>query len=87
MIRSMNAALTYCYCKIDAAFRRVFKEESGAAELVATLVIVGIALALAIAFRKTLIGMVTQIWDSFVKNPDTNPNTTPSIPEFGQTGS
>ena len=83
MIRSMNAALTYCYCKIDAAFRRVFKDESGAAELVATLVIVGIALALAIAFRKTLIGMVTNIWDSMVGDKSIDTNKTPTIPKFG----
>lgn len=72
MVNNLNAVALYCHCKIDAAFRRLFKEQAGAAELVATLVIVGIALALALAFRTQLIGLVKGLWNQLVHGGSTD---------------
>ena len=54
--------------KVDNWFRRVFKEQAGGAELVATLVIVGIVLILAFAFKDQLINLVKSIWNNLVVN-------------------
>lgn len=52
--------------KVDSWFRRVFKEQAGGAELVATLVIVGIVLILAFAFKDQLTNLVKSIWNNLV---------------------
>ena len=52
--------------KVDNWFRRVFKEQAGGAELVATLVIVGIVLILAFAFKDKLMELVKNIWKSLI---------------------
>lgn len=54
--------------KVDNWFRRVFKEQAGGAELVATLVLVGIVLILAFAFKDQLFKLVKSIWDKLVVN-------------------
>lgn len=54
--------------KVDNWFRRVFKEQAGGAELVATLVIVGIVLILAFAFKEQLFKLVRSIWNNLVVN-------------------
>ncbi len=56
----------------DDWFKRVFKEQAGGAEVVATLVIVGIVLALALIFRNQLTNLVTNLWNTLVKNGDTS---------------
>lgn len=61
----MNAAL-YCKAKVDSVFRRVFKEQSGGAELIASLVIVGIVLVLAFTFKDKLSTLVGNLWDEIV---------------------
>ena len=52
--------------KVHAGFRRVFKDQAGAAELIATLVIVGIVLVLAFAFRKQLVTLVKTLWNKLI---------------------
>ncbi len=52
--------------KVDDWFKRVFKEQAGGAELVATLVIVGIVLCLAFAFRTQITDLVKQLWNNLV---------------------
>jgi len=64
----------YCKAKMDSMFRRVFKEQAGGAELIATLVIVGIVLILAFTFKDMLIDLVKNLWNNLLKNG--NENTT-----------
>ena len=52
--------------KVHAGFRRVFKDQAGAAELIATMVIVGIVLVLAFAFRKQLVDLVKSLWNNLI---------------------
>ena len=79
MLNTVNAAYVYCRCKIDAAFRRLFKEEAGAAELVATLVIVGIVLVLALAFRTQLIDLVKGLWNNLINSGDSTAKTASDV--------
>ena len=71
MGNAVEIAVVYYRSKVDAAFRRLFKEQAGAAELVATLVIVGIVLALALAFRNQLVDLVKGLWNKLVVDGDT----------------
>lgn len=68
MISSMNSALLFCKTKVDGWFKRVFKEQAGGAELIATLVIIGIVLILAFAFKDQLISLVKNIWNNLIAN-------------------
>lgn len=74
MVTSISSALTLCKIKVDGWFKRVFKEQAGGAELIATLVIVGIVLILAFAFKDQLIDLVKNIWNKLIANG--NENTT-----------
>ncbi len=60
--------------KVDGWFKRVFKEQAGGAELIATLVIIGIVLILAFAFKDQLGNLVKDLWNNLVKdgNQDTS---------------
>ena len=68
----MNA-ITYCKNKVHGFFTRIFKEQAGGAELIATLVIIGIVLVLAFAFKDQLTGLVKSIWNNLIAsgNEDT----------------
>ncbi len=68
MITSMRNAAFYCKIKVDGWFRRVFKEQAGGAELIATLVIIGIVLILAFAFKDQLITLVKNLWNNLIVN-------------------
>lgn len=68
MFSAMNYAAVYCKIKVDSWFRRVFKEQAGGAELIATLVIIGIVLILAFAFKDKLSNLVKQLWNSLIKD-------------------
>ena len=72
MIKAANRGATYAKFKVDAWFKRVFKEQAGGAELIATLIIVGIVLILAFAFKQKLIDLVKGLWNSLLKNGDEN---------------
>ena len=61
-----------CRAKVNGFFRRAFKEEKGGAELIATLIIIGIVLILAFAFKDKLIGLVKNLWNSLLKNGNEN---------------
>jgi len=60
-------ALT-CRTKIHSAFRRVFKENAGGAELIATLIIIGIVLILAFAFKDKLGDLVKDLWNNLIQS-------------------
>ena len=63
----MGLMVSYVRCQVSCWFRKTFKDESGAAEVVATLVIIGIALTLALVFRNQLKNLVANLWNNLVK--------------------
>lgn len=66
MMTTLNTSLLYCKTKVDGWFRKVFKEQAGGAELIATLVIIGIVLILSFAFKTQLISLVKNIWNNLI---------------------
>ncbi len=62
----------YCAYKIDKCFKRLFKEQAGGAELIATLVIIGIVLILAFVFKDKLVELVRDLWNNLLVNGDQN---------------
>lgn len=73
MISMAKKTATYGLHKVDSWFKRVFKEQAGGAELIATLVIIGIVLILAFVFKDKLIELVKNLWNNLLK--DGNENT------------
>ena len=72
MIYAARSTTSYCLYKVDGWFKRVFKEQAGGAELIATLVIIGIVLILAFAFKNQLGELVKNLWNNLLKNGDQN---------------
>lgn len=74
MMYTVKNATVYGLRKVDGWFKRVFKEQAGGAELIATLIIIGIVLILAFAFKEKLIDLVKGLWNNLIKdgNEDTN---------------
>ncbi len=68
--------------KIDGWFRRTFKEQAGGAELIATLIIVGIVLILAFIFKNQLIDLVKNLWNELLKNGKPNTKQEDVVPEW-----
>lgn len=66
----MSYLMFYCKTKVDAWFARVFKEQAGGAELIATLVIIAIVLGLALTFRTKLNGLVKDLWNNLLVNQE-----------------
>lgn len=79
MMTSIQTAAIYCKVKVDAWFKRVFKEQAGGAELIATLIIIAVVLVLALAFRKNLTALVKNLWNQLIKDQSTD---SPTIPEW-----
>lgn len=76
MLTALNTTVVACKIKIDSMFKRVFKEQAGGAELIATLVIIGIVLILAFAFKDKLIELVKSIWNNLIANGNENTSQT-----------
>lgn len=74
MLTTVRNTTNYCLFKADCWFKKVFKEQAGGAEIIATLIIIGIVLILAFAFRNQLVGLIENLWNSFVRdgNKDTS---------------
>ena len=72
MLTMMKHTGNYYKMKVDAWFRKVFKEQAGGAELIATLVIIGIVLILAFIFKDKLIDLVKNIWNKLLRDGDAN---------------
>ena len=68
MIATAKRTATYGMRKVDGWFKRVFKEQAGGAELIATLIIIGIVLILAFVFKDKLIDLVKNLWNNLLKN-------------------
>lgn len=74
---------SYGLYKVDGWFKRVFKEQAGGAELIATLVIMGIVLILAFTFKDALAGLVKDLWDGLLKEKNSDP-TVKGFDEYGE---
>lgn len=87
MYQCINYCLLTAKCKVHGFFERVFKENAGAAELIATLVIIGIVLAVALIFRNQLADIIKDLWNSLVRDGDTSSKDSSSIVKsWGETG-
>lgn len=73
-MNSLITAAKFGLYKVDGWFKRVFKEQAGGAELIATLIIIGIVMILAFAFRTQLMELVKNLWNNLLKdgNKDTS---------------
>ena len=68
MIETAKRTASYGLYKVDGWFKRVFKEQAGGAELIATLIIIGIVLILAFVFKDKLIELVQNLWNNLLKD-------------------
>lgn len=68
------------FCKVDGWFRRVFKEQAGGAEVIATLIIIAVVLVLALAFRDNLSTLVKDLWNNMTNMGKNNTNV--SVPTW-----
>ena len=64
MLNMINMAMTSTKVKVDSWFRRVFKEQAGGAEVIATLIIIAVVLVLALVFRDNLTKLVSSLWNN-----------------------
>ena len=83
MLNCIYGAAIVCKAKIHGAFQRVFKEQAGGAEIIATLVIIAVVLVLALAFREKLVELVADLWNSLVKGgAESGEHKNPTISEW-----
>lgn len=80
MFVGMQNAAICAKIKADAWFRRVFKEQAGGAEIIATLIIIAVVLVLALAFRDNLSNLVKSLWNSMTQTGDEGSAVT--VPEW-----
>lgn len=80
MMHAIQNAAICCKIKIDAWFRRVFKEQAGGAEIIATLVIIAVVLVLAFAFRDNLSALVKSLWNNMTQTGENGAEA--EIPEW-----
>lgn len=81
MFTAINTAIICTRAKVDGWFRRVFKEQAGGAEVIATLIIIAVVLVLALAFRDNLSELVKSLWNGMLNTGETGQQ--PEIPEWG----
>lgn len=63
MITGINYAVRCAKNTVHGWFQRVFKEQAGGAEVIATLIIIAVVLVLALAFRDNLSELVKNLWN------------------------
>lgn len=80
MFNSINNALVYAQHTVHGWFKRVFKEQAGGAEVIATLIIIAVVLVLALAFRDNLSELVKSLWNKMTTYGKTSEEV--SIPEW-----
>ena len=80
MFTAMQNAAIMAKIKIDAWFQRVFKEQAGGAEVIATLVIIAVVLVLALAFRDNISELVKSLWNGMLNVGEND--IQPSIPTW-----
>ena len=62
----MNAFFATAKATVHGWFQRVFKEQAGGAEVIATLIIIAVVLALALMFKDKLYDLVASLWNSMM---------------------
>ena len=80
MLASISVALICTKIKVENWFRRAFKEQAGGAEVIATLIIVAVVLALALAFKDKLTQLVKNLWNNITN--DGSDYSNPEIPQW-----
>lgn len=80
MFTAINCAFTYAKATVHGWFQRVFKEQAGGAEVIATLVIIAVVLVLALAFRDNISALVKSLWNNMLGMGEENQD--PTIPEW-----
>lgn len=80
MFTAINSALVIAKAKVHGAFQRVFKEQAGGAEVVATLIIIAVVLVLALAFRNNISDLIKSLWNGMLNIGEEG--NQPSIPEW-----
>lgn len=80
MITTLNCAFSYAKATVHGWFQRVFKEQAGGAEVIATLIIIAVVLVLALAFRDNISELVKSLWNNMLDTGENNHE--PSIPSW-----
>ena len=63
VINAVSRRIPQVRQKISQGIARVFKEQSGGAEVIATLIIIAVVLVLALTFRDKLSQLVASLWN------------------------
>lgn len=80
MFNAIDCAFIRAKATVHGWFQRVFKEQAGGAEVIATLIIIAVVLVLALAFRDNISELVKSLWNGMLQNGEEN--TQPSIPTW-----
>lgn len=78
----MGHTLMYLNTKVKYFFHKLAHEEKGGAELVATLVIIGIVLVLAFIFRDQISGLAASLWNSLVQGNNASAEQSEIVSEW-----
>ena len=81
MFTAIENALISTKIKVNAWFHRVFKEQAGGAEIIATLVIIAVVLVLALTFKDKLSELVANLWNGILGSTGKK-GEQPSIPSW-----
>lgn len=82
---NLYCKMAYYEMKARRAIQRTLHEQSGVDGLIVALILVGVALIIGFAFRKSLKAMIENLWNSLVKNGniDTTQSSVVSEWEWG----
>lgn len=80
MFTAINCAFTCAKATVHGWFQRVFKEQAGGAEVIATLIIIAVVLVLALAFRDNISELVKSLWNNMLNTGEND--ATPTIPQW-----
>ena len=80
MFTVIENVATMAKIKVDAWFKRMFNEQAGGAEVIATLVIIAVVLVLALAFRDNISDLVKSLWNDMLNIGEESQQ--PSIPTW-----
>lgn len=80
MFTVIENVATMAKIKVDAWFKRMFNEQAGGAEVIATLVIIAVVLVLALAFRDNISDLVKSLWNNMLNIGEESQQ--PSIPTW-----
>ncbi len=79
----MYNVLSYLKFKGEKFLYNLKNEENGGAELIATIVIIGIVLVLAFVFRDQIASLVANLWNSIVKGDDASAAQSDIVSSWG----